>query len=468
MPSAIQTIYECTKCGAQSSKWLGRCVECGGWGTLEQKNNGTAKQEAKLPPVKITDFNHIEAAKFPRIGTGINEVDRVLGGGIVPGSLVLLGGEPGIGKSTLILQIAEGVAGADPSSPPLIKGRKDDSPLLVKEGQGVVLYISGEESGEQVKLRFDRLGIKARAINFLGETNLETICAAIVEHAPRLAIVDSIQTVTSSELPDAGSASQIRAATVKLLEVAKKNNIPIIIIGHITKDGAIAWPKTLEHLVDVVLYLEGDANNFYRLLRGTKNRFGSTDEIGVFEMTAGGMKEVPNPSRALLEDLSGSPGTAIAATVEGNRPILLEIQALTNPTTFGYPNRRTVGFDQNRFSLLLAVLSRRAKLNLGSADVYLNIVGGIKIDDPGADLAVAAAVISSLLDKPLPEKTVLIGEVGLSGEIRRAKAFEKRLDEAAKMGLSKAIVPKLKSPIKSGLQIIEIQNIGELVILIKS
>jgi DNA repair protein RadA/Sms len=289
-----------------------------------------------------------------------------------------------------------------------------------------------------------------------------------VEHAPRLAIVDSIQTVTSSELPDAGSASQIRAATVKLLEVAKKNNIPIIIIGHITKDGAIAGPKTLEHLVDVVLYLEGDANNFYRLLRGTKNRFGSTDEIGVFEMTAGGMKEVPNPSRALLEDLSGSPGTAIAATVEGNRPILLEIQALTNPTTFGYPNRRTVGFDQNRFSLLLAVLSRRAKLNLGSADVYLNIVGGIKIDDPGADLAVAAAVISSLLDKPLPEKTVLIGEVGLSGEIRRAKAFEKRLDEAAKMGLSKAIVPKLKSPIKSGLQIIEIQNIGELVILIKS
>lgn len=434
------TIYECSKCGAQSSKWIGRCVECGGWGTVELIAGEKKETAAKLPPVKLTGLGQIEAAKFPRILTGIDEVNRVLGGGIVPGSLILLGGEPGIGKSTLILQIADGVAKKNP-----------------------VLYVSGEESAEQVKLRFDRLGIKNNQINFLGETDLETITAAIHEHKPALAIIDSIQTIRSSNLEsETGAVSQIRAVTVKLLETAKKTGTPIIIIGHITKDGSLAGPKTLEHLVDTVLYLEGDANNFYRLLRGFKNRFGSTDEIGVFEMTSGGMKEVANPSAALLEELSENPGAIIAATMEGNRPLLLEIQALVNRTAFGYPNRRAVGFDQNRLSLLIAVLTRRAKIDLGSFDVYLNIVGGLDVDDPGTDLAAAAAIISSFLDKPAPPKTIFIGEIGLSGEVRRTKTLEKRLDEAKKLGLKKAVIPKSKNKISSSLELVEIDNIIEL------
>lgn len=434
------TIYECSKCGAQSGKWLGRCVECGGWGTMEQINNEAKKQESKMAPVKLTDLGAIEASKFPRILTGLDEVDRVLGGGVVPGALILLGGEPGIGKSTLILQIADGVAKKSP-----------------------VLYVSGEESGEQIKLRFDRLGIKNSKINFLGETDLGTIISAITEHKPALAIIDSIQTVRSSDVEsETGAVSQIRAVTVKLLETAKKTGIPIIIIGHITKDGSLAGPKTLEHLVDAVLYLEGDANNFYRLLRGFKNRFGSTNEIGVFEMTSGGMKEVQNPSAALLEELSANPGAVIAATMEGNRPLLLEIQALVNKTSFGYPNRRSVGFDQNRLALLIAVLTRRAKIDLGNFDVYLNIVGGLDVDDPGTDLAAAAAIISAFFDKAAPAKTVFIGEVGLSGEVRRTKTLEKRLDEAKKLGLQKAVIPKSKNKISSPMELIEIENILEL------
>ncbi len=473
------TIYECSKCGAQSSKWIGRCVECGGWGTVEQRSIEASKQESKTGPVKITNLNHIETAAFPRLQTGINEVDRVLGGGIVPGSLVLLGGEPGVGKSTLILQIAEAVAKRDHPQPLLTKeGRPPSPPLTTSvpdppnrrggmERRGGVLYISGEESGEQIKLRFDRLGIKDIDIQFLGETNLEIIAAAITEHKPNLAIVDSIQTVNSEEAA-AGGLTQIRVATVKFLEVAKKNHIPIIIIGHITKDGTIAGPKTLEHLVDVVLYLEGDANNFYRLLRGTKNRFGSIDEIGVFEMTGGGMKEVQNPSVALLEDASSSAGTAIAAVMEGNRPLLVEVQALTSPTNFGQAARRAVGFDQNRLSLLLAVLSRRAKINLANTDVYLNIIGGIRIDDPGADLAVAAAIISSALDKPINEKTVFLGEVGLSGEVRRTKALDKRAEEAAKIGFTRAVGPKLKTPIHAKISYAAIGTMSELVNFIKA
>ena len=294
------------------------------------------------------------------------------------------------------------------------------------------------------------------------------VIAAIAEHQPAVAIIDSIQTIRSSEIEsETGGVSQIRAVTVRLLETAKKSGTPVIIIGHITKDGSLAGPKTLEHLVDTVLYLEGDANNFYRLLRGFKNRFGSTDEIGVFEMTSGGMKEVANPSAALLEELSANPGAVVAATMEGNRPLLLEIQALVNKTSFGYPNRRSVGFDQNRLSLLIAVLSRRAKIDLGSYDVYLNVVGGLEVDDPGTDLAAAAAIVSASLDKAPPPKTVFIGEIGLSGEVRRTKALEKRLEEAAKLGLQKAVVPKLKNKINTKLQLIEIDHIMELAKLFK-
>lgn len=442
MPNVPQTIYECSKCGAQSFKWAGRCLECGAWGSLTENLKSqipNLKDKEKIPVGKILNFNDVNGKDFLRIKTGIGEFDRVLGGGIVPGSLVLLGGEPGIGKSTLVAQIATDVSAKN------------------------TLYVSGEESAEQIKMRLDRLSLDARSLQFLGETNIETICATIEKLKPTLAIVDSIQTMATSELPsEAGSVNQVRACTVKLLEIAKKNNISIFIIGHVTKEGQVAGPKTLEHLVDTVLYLEGEKFHAYRLLRTVKNRFGSTDEVGIFEMTGKGLSEVKNPSAIFLEERSENiAGSAITCVVEGSRPLLVEIQALVSRTYFGYPVRRSDGFDLNRLQLLIAVLGKRAGINLGTFDIHLNVAGGYKVQEPACDLAVVLAVASAFKNKPLSKEMIAFGEVGLGGEVRAVSQIEKRINEAEKMGFKEGLVPNSKLNINSKIKIFKVKNILE-------
>lgn len=440
----FQTIYICSKCEAQFPKWSGRCLECGSWGTVE---NQTLKiKDRKLEELsvgEVIDLEKIKGKETIRIRTEIGELDQVLGGGIVKGSLVLLGGEPGIGKSTLILQIAQKVAQINDKS---------------------ILYISGEESAEQIKMRMDRLGIKSKKLQFLGETDIETICATINKNNPKLAIVDSIQTVSFGELPsEAGSVNQVRACTVKLLETAKKNNISIFVIGHVTKEGLVAGPKTLEHLVDTVLYLEGDQHHFFRLLRCTKNRFGSTNEVGVFKMEEKGLVEVKNPSETFLQERSQrEAGSVIAAIIEGSRAFLVEVQALVSRTPFGYPQRKSSGFDFNRLVLLVTVLAQRCKLPLGNQDVHLNLAGGIKVTEPAMDLAVCLAIISAFKNKPLDPKLVAFGEVGLGGEIRSISQIEKRLTEAEKMRFDKIIMPEMKlQESKYKLKIIKIRSLME-------
>lgn len=440
MANSPQTIFECSKCGAQSTKWAGRCLECGAWGTLEEvmkSESQKARASEKIPAGKVLNFDEVTGKDFARIETGLGELDQVLGGGIVPGSLVLLGGEPGIGKSTLVAQLAASV--------------------------GSALYVSGEESAEQIKMRLDRLALKINSLQFLGETNIDIICKTIEKIKPALAIVDSIQTMASGELPsEAGSVNQVRACTVKLLETAKKNNIPIFVIGHVTKEGQVAGPKTLEHLVDTVLYLEGDRFHAYRLLRTVKNRFGSTDEVGIFEMQSGGLVEVKNPSAIFLEerteDIAGSVTTSV---VEGSRPLLVEIQSLVSRSYFGYPQRRSAGFDLNRLQLLLAVLGKRANINLGAHDVHLNVAGGYKISEPDCDLAVVLAVASAFKNKSLPRDIIIFGEVGLGGEVRAATNSEKRINEAEKMGFKEVLAPNFKQPIKGTIKITKIKNIAE-------
>ncbi|MFA6393916.1 MAG: DNA repair protein RadA [Patescibacteria group bacterium] len=445
--SKTATIYVCSNCGAQSLKWSGRCLECGKWGTLQ--NQIIEKKEKpgseRLPAAKTTPISEIDAGRFKRIKTGIEEADRVLGGGIVPGSLILLGGEPGIGKSTIVAQIA--------SSLP------DGS---------AALYASGEESAEQIKLRADRLAIKEEKINFLNETRVEKIIATAEELRPELLIIDSIQTIYTDKLEsEPGSASQIRASAAQIMEMAKNHNIAVILIGHITKDGSIAGPKTLEHLVDTVIYLETDKSESYRILRAAKNRFGSASELGIFEMTAEGFREVKNPSLIFLhpggENLSGS---AVSAMLSGSRPFLLEIQALVTKTIFGYPVRRASGFDINRLAILAAVLGKRAAINLSAQDIILNIAGGLKTSDPALDLAVAAAIASSLLNLPLNRKTIILGEVGLGGEIRNIKNLEQRLYEAARLGFEKAVIPDFEVKTE-GLEIIKMKNLREIIDLLK-
>jgi DNA repair protein RadA/Sms len=374
----MKTIFECSKCGAQSPKWSGRCSECGGWGTIKEQmtNDQSPMTKIKTAPIAETiDFNSIKGEEVERISTGIGEADRVLGGGIVPGGLVLLGGEPGIGKSTLLLQIAAQIPLKNlpqplflkegGNSPPFEKGRLGG--ILEKN---IVLYNSGEESAEQIKMRFDRLGLKTNNIKYLGETDIDIICATIIAKKPALAIVDSIQTVTTQEVESSsGSATQIRAATAKLMETAKKSRVPIIIIGHITKDGDIAGPKTLEHMVDAVLYFEGEKLSHYRILRAVKNRFGNTNEIGIFEMDSAGLKEVKNPSLAFLEQKSEVSGSVLACVLNGNRPMLAEIQALTNPTAFGYPLRKASGFDLNRLNIISTIINQRTNIKCASCDI---------------------------------------------------------------------------------------------------
>ena len=449
MPNKISTIYVCSACDAQSPKWSGRCLECGGWGTL-QMQTVDLKQADKMAavslaraggPAEVIDLEKLSGqAEAGRLATKIEELDRVLGGGLMPGSLVLLGGEPGIGKSTLVAQIAERI------------------------GQtGQVLYTSGEESAAQIKARLVRLKINAEKIKFLSQTNAEKINACLSQLKPNLVIVDSIQTIYSSSIAgEAGGLNQIRGSAVSFLETAKANNIAIILIGHITKDGALAGPKSLEHIVDTVLYLETETNHDYRILRATKNRFGSVNEIGIFEMTGTGFKEVANPSLIFVEPSQNLTGSVISCIIEGTRAFLIEVQALVTKTVFGYPQRKASGFDLNRLSVLIAVLTKRANLNLTNQDVILNVVGGLSLSDPALDLAVSLAIASSLLNQVIGNKIIVLGEVGLGGEVRQVSRLEQRLNEAERLGFQKAIMPQSDYDSKK-MKLIKIKNLSEII-----
>lgn len=439
-----QTSFVCSNCDAQYTKWAGRCLECGKWGTIKESritnHELKNKEVTNYPAIETTTLDKIEGKKVERTKTNISELDRVLGGGLVPGSLILLGGEPGIGKSTLALQLAS---------------------ILAK-----TLYISGEESVEQIKLRADRLGTKSSTLKLGNATNIESIIATIKKDPPGLAIVDSIQTVYSEEVEGgAGNINQVRACTAKLMELAKTTGVIIVLIGQVTKDGNVAGPKSLEHLVDVVLYLEGEKYHLYRILRTAKNRFGSTDEIGVFSMETNGLQEVKNPSEAFLSGRGEQvPGSTVACLIEGSRPVLVEIQALVTKTNFGYPQRRASGFDLNRLQVLIGVLSKRAGLPLDSYDVFLNVVGGLEASEPAADLAVILALASGLKNKILPQNIASFGEVGLGGEVRPVSQAEKRLNEIKKMGFDFAVTPISKTSTKiTGLKVAPVKNVKELV-----
>lgn len=416
------TVFFCNECGYESAKWLGKCPACNAWNTfveekvVKQGNNKTVVKKTVTP----VSLKSIEKIKISRVSSGFDELDRVLGGGFVNGSLTLLGGEPGIGKSTLILQICE-------------KFKTD----------GKVLYVSGEESAEQIKIRADRLGINSENIMFLGETDINAIEQTIEDMDPKLVIIDSIQTMYSDDITSApGSVSQVREITSRIMKMCKMKGITTVIIGHVTKDGTIAGPRVLEHMVDAVLYIEGERYFSYRIVRGVKNRFGSTNEIGMFEMRNEGMVEITNPSSVLLTDREDNPaGSVIVASLEGTRPILVELQALTSTTVFGMPRRTANGIDYNRVTLLIAVLEKIGGVNLGNQDVYMNIVGGIKINEPALDLGVILSAASSFKNISIPKDVAVIGEVGLTGEIRSVNMIEKRLKEVEKMGLKKCIIP---------------------------
>lgn len=450
MPQKIKTVFVCSKCDAQFPKWLGQCSECGSWGTIQEETVQISRfKKLKIPAGKMIEFDKIKGEEWSRIKTNIEELDRVLGGGIIPGSLVLLGGEPGIGKSTLVLQLAE----------QLTKYPSNQVP------KSPILYVSGEESAQQIKMRLNRLDLSTTNLNFLGETDVEIICATIEKYKPILTIVDSIQTIWFSNLPsEAGSVNQIKACTAKLLETAKKTQTSIFIIGHITKEGLVAGPKTLEHLVDTVLYLEGDPFHNFRLLRAVKNRFGATNEVGVFEMREKGLIEVKNPSEAFLASRNiNLSGTAVAAILEGTRAFLIEVQALVAPTHFGYPQRRSIGFDFNRLQLITAILTRRCGLNLGNYDVHLNIVGGITVREPAVDLPVCLSIISAFKNKPFDPKAVACGEVGLGAEIRPISNIEKRIREAEKLGFEKIFIPKYnKILLKGKIKTIQINDLNDI------
>ncbi len=438
-----QTIFTCSHCGAQYQKWVGRCLECGKWGTIEKSevlNSSTKDNQTELSPAPTVGLAEIQGKNLQRIPTGMSELDRVLGGGVVPGSLILLGGEPGIGKSTLALQLATTI----PDS----------------------LYISAEESIEQIKLRADRLKIKSAGLRLANESIVEVISATVKALKPAVAIVDSIQTIYSNGIAgEPGNLNQVRASTIELLEVAKAGGTTIIIIGHVTKEGTVAGPKTLEHLVDTVLYLEGERHHNYRLLRAVKNRFGSTDEVGIFEMDESGLTEVKNPSAAFIQDRGESmPGSILTCLIEGTRPLLVEVQALVNKTSFGYPARKASGFDLNRLHVLVAVLQKRAGLDLGQYDIHVNIVGGLKADEPAADLAVCLAIASSFKDKALGLDLVVFGEVGLGGEVRSINQADKRIKEAGALGMKRVITADSAKIKNTGIvKIIKVKNIQELI-----
>ncbi len=436
------SIFVCSNCDYQYTKWAGRCMECGKWGSIEESIKSSKHETLKTaqhPSLEVQNINQVVGSNIKRSNTNISELDRVLGGGVVPGSFILLGGEPGIGKSTLSLQLS----------------------FLLPN----TLYISGEESAEQIKLRADRLGLKNNSLKIANATKVEAVISTIKKEKPTLAIVDSIQTIWSEEVDgEPGNISQVRACAAKLMEAAKTGQTAIVVIGHVTKDGNVAGPKTLEHLVDTVLYLEGDQHHNLRILRASKNRFGSTDEVGIFDMTEAGLKEVKNPSQLLLEERGEDvPGSIVTCLLEGTRPILVEIQALINKTSFGYPVRKASGFDINRLHVLIAVLERRAGLQLGQYDVHINVVGGVKANEPAADLAVALAIASAYKDKALGKDLAVFGEVGLGGEIRSVRQNEKRIRECEQLGMNKIITSSRGKVGSEKIKIISVKNIQELI-----
>lgn len=419
-----KTIYICQECGYESPKWMGKCPECGNWNTMVEEIIDKSKNDNQIASIgfsKPLNINEIELTDEERYNTSMEEFDRVLGGGIVRGSLILVGGDPGIGKSTLLLQVSKSVA----------ENKK-------------IFYISGEESSKQIKIRAQRLDVKTSNLFIVSETNISIIERMIEEFKPEFVVIDSIQTMYKSELQSApGSVSQVREATSTFMRIAKDLNIAIFIVGHVTKEGSIAGPRVLEHMVDTVLYFEGDRHHTYRILRTVKNRFGSTNEIGIFEMKGNGLREVKNPSEMLLSGRPENvPGSSIVCSMEGTRPVLVEIQALTSNTSFGMPRRMATGIDYNRVILLMAVLEKRVGMQLQTSDVYVNVAGGLKLDEPACDLGVTMAIASSFKNLYIDPKTVMIGEVGLTGEIRGVNFIEKRIIEAQKIGFKKCIVPK--------------------------
>lgn len=450
MKAKVKTVYICQSCGTQSPRWMGKCPDCGQWNTMveerleKSRGTGASAQREKSEPLLLGD---IQARDEDRLATRINELDRVLGGGIVPGSVVLIGGDPGIGKSTLVLQMLR----------------------QVSELRGTALYVSGEESPGQIKMRAHRLGVNAGNLYVLAETSLEEIIHAATELQPQVLVVDSVQTVFTGELPSApGSVGQVREVSGRLMLHAKQTGIPTFLIGHVTKDGAIAGPRVLEHIVDTVLYFEGDRGHAFRILRTVKNRFGSTNEIGVFEMKDSGLAEVANPSEMFLaERPKDATGSVVVSSLEGTRPILAELQALVTPTKLAVPRRTCIGVDHNRVSLLLAVLEKRVGMQLMGMDVFVNVVGGLTIDEPAVDLGVMASVASSFREMAISAKTMVMGEVGLAGEVRAISQAEARLRDAAKLGFTRCILPAVnaekldRAALPKGMELMGVRSVDE-------
>ncbi|HEX9873516.1 MAG TPA: DNA repair protein RadA [Deferrimonas sp.] len=419
-----KTVYTCQQCGHQSPKWMGKCPDCNQWNTLTEETVAVVKGKGRAVALAAAAvpcrLSEVTITEEDRIRCGIREFDRVLGGGVVPGSLTLIGGDPGIGKSTLLLQSIARLAGVGPA-----------------------LYVTAEESTRQVKLRGQRLGVAAQDLFLLAETSLEAILERVKELRPSFLVIDSIQTIFTNALESApGSVSQVRECASRLMRVAKVDGIPTFLVGHVTKDGSIAGPRMLEHMVDTVLYFEGDAGHPYRILRAVKNRFGSTNEIGVFEMKESGLTEVSNPSELFLaERPEGAAGSAVVPSLEGSRPILVELQALVSGSAYGTPRRTTMGIDHNRVSLLVAVLEKKVGLSLLAQDIFLNVAGGVRLDEPAVDLGVMAALASSHLNRAIPPRTILFGEVGLTGEVRAVSRPELRISEAARLGFDRCLLP---------------------------
>jgi DNA repair protein RadA/Sms len=451
MTKLPKSLFVCQECGAQAPKWMGRCTECGAWNSLvEERVGGDAAASAHRyaaagPSAGARLYADVEIADHARLSTSIGELDRVLGGGVVPGSLVLLGGEPGIGKSTLLLQAAANVA----------------------RTIGPVLYSSGEESEHQIKSRGERLAVGTAPLYLLAETCLERILEEVTRIRPALVIVDSVQTIYSLKFQSApGSISQVREAATQLLFAAKGQNIPTFLVGHVTKDGSLAGPKALEHVVDTVLYFEGERHHSHRVVRAVKNRFGAVSELGVFEMTAAGLRPVPNPSRLFLaERQAAAPGSAVFCMVEGSRPILVEVQALVSTSSYGTARRMASGIDQQRLSLLLAVLEKRAGLNLMGEDVFVNVAGGLMVDEPASDLSVLGAIASSVRNRPIPATTAMFGEVGLAGEVRGTAQATLRIREAAQLGFRRCVMPEANIDSKesgaAGCELVGVRTVAD-------